>query len=190
MRLKLLVAVAALIFSASSFAQVRPAGERSKLNLSAGGGLDYFWGDWGGAVKRLGPSAWVSAEIWHGIGVQVEGHAMDFGGSTDADDHYKYYSGQGGLTYTYHHWRKIRPFAKGEIGYASLSFPDTGIPYQHQDERIWEVGGGAEYHTYRHLWTRVDYSYDFFPNFYSPLTGQFHYLNPSGITFGETYHFR
>jgi len=190
MRLKLLVIIAAMIFSTSCFAQVTPAGERSKLNISAGGGMDFWSGDWGGAVKRFGPAAWVSADIWHGIGVNVEGHSMILGDWNSLDPHYKYFSGQGGLMYTYHHWRKIRPFAKAQIGYASLSFPNTGIPYSHQNERIWDVGAGVEYHTYKHLWTRVDYSYDFFPNFYSPVTGQFHNLNPQGLTFGETYHFR
>ena len=190
MRSKLLVLLGALIFTTVSTAQVAPAGERNHLNLSAGGGLDLMWGDWGGAIYRLGPTAWVSAEIWHGVGVQVEGHSMIFGGHPNPADHYKYFSGQGGVTYTYHRWRTIRPFAKAELGYASLTFPDTGLPYVHQDERIWEFGGGAEYRTWKRLWTRVDYSYDFFPNFYSPVTGQFHDLNPKGISFGESYHFR
>src|ERR1700733_1431560 len=68
---KLLVAAAALIFSVSCLAQVGPAGEKTPLNLSVGGGMDYWWGDWGGAVKRFGPSAWVTADISHGVGVNL-----------------------------------------------------------------------------------------------------------------------
>src|SRR5580698_4574113 len=186
---KLLVLLGALIFSTASLAQVAPAGENNRINLSAGGGMDFMWGDWGNAIYRLGPSAWVSAEIWRGIGVNVEGHSMILTGPYPSAQ-FKYFSGQGGAMYTYHHWRKIRPFAKAEIGYASLTFPSTGLPYVHQDERIWEFGGGAEYRTWKRLWTRVDYSYDFFPNFYSPVTGEFHTLNPKGFAFGESYHFR
>ena len=186
---KLLVAAAALIFSVSCLAQVGPAGEKTPLNLSVGGGMDYWWGDWGGAVKRFGPSAWVTADISHGVGVNLEGHSMIVGGRIP-NPSYKYFVGEGGVIYTYHRWRTIRPFVKGEIGYASLSFPRTGLSYSHQDERTWSVGGGGEYRTYKRLWTRVDYTYDFFPNFYSLISGEFHTLNPNGITFGETYHFR
>lgn len=188
MNSKLLVALAVLMFSLSGVAQVAPAAEKNRIELSAGGGLDYWWGDWGGSVHRFGPSAWATADVWHGIGATIEGHSMIFGGGGPSPE-YKYFVGEGGLVYTYHHWRKIRPYAKGEFGYASLSFPSTGLPYVHQDERTWSVGAGAEYRTWRRLWTRVDYEYDFFPNFYSPITGQFHTLNPSGLSFGETFHF-
>jgi len=58
MSAKLAVAVAVLFASISSLAQVQPAaGKRGvaiPVNFSAGGGMDYFWGDgWG--VKRWGP---------------------------------------------------------------------------------------------------------------------------------------
>jgi len=189
MRSKVLVTLTVLMFSLSTLAQVRPAAERNQLSLSAGAGMNFWWGDWGGAIHRLGPSAWVTADLWHGVGVTVEGHGMDIGGA-DPSSYFKYYVGEAGATYTYHHWKKIRPYAKAEIGYASLSFPSTGLPYAHQNERTWSAGGGVEYRTWKRLWTRVDYEYDFFPNFYSPITGQFHTLNPKGFTFGESYHFR
>jgi hypothetical protein len=47
----------------------------------------------------------------------------------------------------------------------------------------------VEYHTVGHLWTRVGYSYDFFPGFHSTITNENHNLTPHGITFGETYRF-
>jgi hypothetical protein len=190
MRSKLLVAVAALVFAMPGSAQVIPAAEKSTVNLSVGGGFDYWWGDWGGAVHRFGPSAWLTADIWHGFGINVEGHSMIVGGGNNASDHYKYFAGKGGLIYTYHRWTTIRPYAKAEAGYASLSFPSTGLSYTHQNEHIWSVGGGGEYRVWKRLWTRVDYTYDLFPNFYSPITHEYHYLTPSGITFGGTYHFR
>src|SRR5271165_3572779 len=80
MRLKLLVAIAALIFTLPSLAQVLPSAGRNTTNLSIGGGLDWWTGDWGGSVKRFGPSAWATAEIWHGVGINAEGHSMIFGG--------------------------------------------------------------------------------------------------------------
>jgi hypothetical protein len=187
---RLIVVLAALLFSVAGFAQVQPAGESGFSNISAGAGLDYWSGDWGGAVERFGPAAWVTADIWHGIGVNAEGHSMIFGGGTSADPKYKYFVGEGGAIYTIHHWRRIRPYMKAEIGFAGLSFPSTGLAYTHENQRTWSFGGGGEIHTWHRLWTRVDYTYDFFPNFYSPISGEYHTLNPRGITFGETFHFR
>jgi len=45
----------------------------------------------------------------------------------------------------------------------------------------------VEYHTYKNLWSRVEYDYDFFPNFHSSITNENHTLNPRGLTFGVTY---
>ena len=46
-----------------------------------------------------------------------------------------------------------------------------------------------EYHIRGHWWTRVDYTYENIPGFYSGISKQYHTLNPRGITFGETYRF-
>ena len=59
----------------------------------------------------------------------------------------------------------------------------------HDTRNIWTLGGGVEYHTKGPFWTRVGYSYDFFPDFHSSVTNQNHSLNPRGFTFGETYRF-
>jgi hypothetical protein len=39
------------------------------------------------------------------------------------------------------------------------------------------------------VWARVEYNYDFFPNFYSATVGHNNGLNPRGLTFGATYRF-
>jgi opacity protein-like surface antigen len=190
MRSKLLVAVAALIFTLPSLAQVRPEVEKSPVNLSIGGGLDWWTGDWGGSVKRFGPSAWATAEIWHGLGINAEGHTMIFGGSVPSD-RYKYFVGEGGAIYNYHHWRTITPYAKVEWGFASLSFPTApNSPTKHNTRDTKALGGGVEYRIAKHIWTRVDYTYDFFPDFYNAVTGNKNDLNPEGVAFGATYHFR
>jgi len=188
MRLKLLLVMAALTFSMSCPAQVAPAAERSQLHLSVGGGIDYWRGDWG-AIARFGPSAWASADLWHGLGINVEGHSMIFGGTNSSQ--YKYFVGEGGLMYTYHHWRMFRPYGKAELGFASLSWPHKAIAtYSHDTRTTWALGGGFEYHVWRRIWTRVDYTYDGFPDLYSPVTGQHHTLDPAGVTVGASYHFR
>ncbi len=189
MRFKLFVTIAALLFSVPCIAQVSPAAEKRQINLSVGGGIDYWRGDWG-SIKRFGPTVWATSEFWHGLGVNAEGHSMIAGGNTAASQ-YKYFVGEGGLFYSYHHWRNFRPYAKAELGFASLSFPHrVNASYTHDTRNTWALGGGFEYHTWKHVWTRADFTYDGFPNFQSPVTGLHHTLNPAGIAIGATYHFR
>jgi len=113
---------------------------------------------------------------------------MVWGGNQLASK-YKYFTGGGGLIYTSDYWGRFQPYFKGEAGFASLTHPPNGTGHLHDSSNIWTVGGGVEYHTWRNLWTRVGYSYDFFPDFHSSVTNQNHSLNPRGFTFGETIRF-
>ena len=189
MRAKLAVAVAVLLVSIPSLAQVQPAaGKLSRVNLSAGAGMDYWSGDFQkGDINRWGPAAWVTATIWHCLGINVEGHSMIIGGN-QAASHYKLFIGEGGLMCTMGYWGRFQPIYKGELGFASLSQPGNGTGHFHSNYSTWALGGGVEYHTWGHWWTRVDYTYDAIPNFRG-TTGLNHTLNPRGITFGETYRF-
>jgi opacity protein-like surface antigen len=110
-------------------------------------------------------------------------------GGNQAASQFKYFTGGGGLIYTSDYWGRLQPFVKGEAGFASLTHPPNGTGHLHETRNIWTVGGGVEYHTVGHLWTRVGYSYDFFPGFHSTITNENHNLTPHGITFGETYRF-
>ncbi|HWT64707.1 MAG TPA: outer membrane beta-barrel protein [Terracidiphilus sp.] len=188
MRLKLSILFAALILSLPACAQVAHSAQRGGTQVTLGGGIDYWKGDYS-HIARFGPAAWATAEFWHGIGVIAEGHSMIAGG-TNADQ-YKYFSGDGGLIYTYHRWRNVAPFVKAEAGFASLSFPHTATAtYTHDTRTTWAMGAGFEYKVVGHIWAHADYTYDNFPNFYSTVTGQHHSLNPNGIAVGATYHFR
>lgn len=188
---KLLVAIAVSFVSLSCAAQVAPAVYiRPSLAPTVGGGMNYSSGDWGrGDINRWGPSAWATVTIWHDLSIIAEGHSMIVGGNRRASD-FKYFAGGGGLIYTSDYWGRFQPFFKGEAGYASLSHPPNASGHLHDTRNIWVLGGGVEYHTWGQLWTRVEYSYDFFPNFHSSITNDSnHSLNPRGITFGETFRF-
>lgn len=188
---KLAVAVAVLLVSIPCLAQVQPQATARRgipLHLSAGAGMDYFSGDWGGVVKRWGPSAWATATIWHCLGINAEGHSMIIGGNQEASN-YKLFVGEGGLMCTMGYWGRFQPIYKGEAGFASLSQSGNGTGHLHSNYSTWSVGGGAEYHTGGHWWTRVDFTYEAIPNFHSAITNQNHTLNPRGISFGETYRF-
>ena len=186
---KLLVALAISFVSISSAAQVVPEVIRPRLSTSLGGGMDYMSGDWqNGKVNRWGPAAWATVSIWHDLGIIAESHSMIVGGNEVASN-YKYFTGGGGLIYTSGYWGRFQPFAKGEAGYASLSHTPNGTGHLHHTSHIWTLGFGVEYHTWGNLWTRVEYNYDYFPDFHDVITNTTNALNPRGITFGATYRF-
>jgi hypothetical protein len=123
------VAVALLLVSIPGIAQVQPAAGGGKvslpMNFSVGAGMDYWSGDYGGAkINRWGPAAWVTASIWHCLGINVEGHSMILGGNSNASN-YKLFVGEGGLMCTMGYWGRFQPIYKGEMGFASLTQPAT-----------------------------------------------------------------
>jgi hypothetical protein len=192
MSAKVAVALAVVLCSISSFAQVQPAATQGKkllTNFSAGAGFDYWSGDYrAGDINRWGPATWVTATMWHCLGVNAEGHSMIVGGNRNASN-YKLFVGEGGLMCTMGYWGRLQPIYKGELGFASLTQPGNGTGHFHSTYFTWSIGGGAEYHMGGHWWTRVDYTYEAIPNFHSGITNQNHTLNPRGISFGETYRF-
>jgi hypothetical protein len=131
---KLAVAVAFLLVSIPSLAQVQPAAGPTKHHLvdwSAGGGMDYWSGDWqSGDINRWGPTAWVTATMWHCLGLNIEGHSMVWGGDSS---NYKLFQGSGGLMCTMGYWGRLQPIFKGELGYASLSQPGNGTGQLHSN---------------------------------------------------------
>lgn len=186
---KLLLGLAISLISGSCVAQVVPASTHPRLSTSLGVGMNYWSGDWGaGDINRWGPSAWGTVTIWHDLSLIGEGHSMVLGGNQGASN-YKYFAGGGGLIYTSDYFGRFQPFFKGEAGMASLTHPPNSTGHLHQMSNIWTAGAGVEYHTSGKFWTRVEYTYDFFPDFHSSVSNQNHTLNPRGITFGETFRF-
>lgn len=190
MRNRSLLFISMLMLPLSLYAQIQPSAYKGGSRLGVGGGFDYWKGNYN-HIARFGPTAWVTADLWHGIGVLAEGHSMIAGGdNAQAADEYKYFSGEGGVTYTYRRWRRFAPFAKAEIGFSSLSFPHhPGATYTHDTRTTWALGAGFERQLVHHVWLRADYTYDNFPDFYSSVTGQHHTLNPNGLAVGGTWHF-
>ncbi len=187
MRLRLLAVVMFVSCCIPAMAQVRPeASSGSNSKLSFGAGVDYWRGDWG-KIVRYGPSVWAVDELWHGLGVTAEGYSMMAGGANPAPE-YKFFVGQGGVVYVYH-WHRLAPYGKGELGFGGLSWPHKPTAtYVHDTRTTWAMGGGAEYKLWNHIWLRGDYTYEGFPDFYSPVTGQHHTLDPAGFAAGVSYH--
>jgi hypothetical protein len=190
-KLAVAIALGVLFVSIPSLAQVQPEAKMPhlNLNLNVGAGMDYLSGDWGaGHVNRWGPTAWATLPIWHGLGINAESQSMITGGNREASN-YKLFVGEGGVIYTSDYWGRLQPFFKGELGFASLSQPGNGTGHFHSTYSTMAVGGGLEYHTWGHWWTRVDYTYYAIPNFHSGITNQNRTLDPRGLAFGETFRF-
>ena len=188
----LLVGIAIGLVSLSCAAQVAPAagGTHPPLATSLGVAMNYWSGDWGrGDINRWGPTVWGTATIWHDLSLIAESHSMLIGGNAAYAQHFKYVTGGGGLVYTTDYWGRFQPSFKGEVGFASLSHPSNGTGHFHDTSHIYTFGVGVDYHTTGKWWTRVEYDYDFFPNFRNGFTNQTHGLNPRGFTFGESYRF-
>ena len=172
--------------SRSSSAQIVYSAKQDLLHINVGAGIDYWSADYSGAWK-FGPTAWASTELGRGFGVLAEGRSLVGGGNLPG---YKYWVGEGGLTYTVHRWEAVHPYVKGELGFASLDSPrPAGYP-SHDTRTTWALGAGLEYRTWQHWWTRIDYTYDAFPGYLSLVTLQKHTLNPNGFSVGMSYHFR
>ena len=196
---KLLVGIAFTLVSVSCGAQVAPAvNQKPPLGTSLGVAMNYWSADWGSAkVNRWGPSASGTVTIWHDWSVIAEGRALIWGGNSFANGRggtlptsaFKYYSGAGGVLFTSGYWGRLQPLLKAEVGHASMSHPSNLSGHLHDTSTIYTLGGGFDYHTHGNLWTRVEYNYDFFPNFQSYIDHKNHGLNPRGITFGVTYRF-
>lgn len=193
MRIKLipkLLPVALLLTAVSpAFAQVTPAASQSGLPLVVGAGFSDFSLDWGPGHRMEGISAWVDyypgfppAKL-HGLGVEVAGHAIDFGRPIPK---MRQDSAEIGVIYAWDRLGKFRPYGKFLGGIASIDFPPfPGMPnYTHNTYAITSLGGGAEFHTWNHLWIRADYEYQMWHGY--GTSG----LNPNGFTIGASYDFR
>jgi opacity protein-like surface antigen len=184
---KLLMVFFALGFSFNGVAQgVYSAKQNNFFRMNVGVGIDYWDTDYSQRWK-FGPTAWASTELWHGFGVLAEGRSLLAGGNLPG---YKYWVGEGGVNYTVHRWHSVHPYAKGELGFASLDSPRSATYHSHDTRTTWAVGVGLEYHTWQRMWTRIDYTYDAFPGYLSLITLKEHTLNPNGLSAGISYHFR
>ena len=186
---KLLAGIVLSLVSVSCAAQVVPAATRPGGATALGGGFNYSSADWGAAdINRFGPNVWAQVTIWHDLSLIAEGHSMIWGGNKYAPL-FKYYAAGGGLIYTSGYYGRFQPLLKAEAGFGSLTHPDNFSGHFHDTRNIWVLGGGFEYHTWRSLWTRAEYDYEFFPDFHSSITGHNPALNPRGIIIGETWRF-
>lgn len=184
MRSKLVLAALITLFTGPVFAQVQPAVKISGLPLGVGAGLSDYSLDFGPGRRMIGASAWADYNLFHGLGIEVQGQYVDWDRPTVLT-RMKQEAIKGGVVYRTRPFLGIRPYVKGLGGLAKIQFPSRNPLYTEDDFAMYAVGGGAEYKVWKTLFARVDYEYQFWPNVFGPKT-----LDPNGYTFGATYYMR
>ncbi|HEV7217848.1 MAG TPA: outer membrane beta-barrel protein [Terriglobales bacterium] len=136
-----------------------------------------IWADWN--FYHLPP-------LWDGFGIEVEGRDLNYG-RTGNDPKIRQDTVEGGVIYTTHFYRRFHPYAKFLVGDGSLDFKatDANFPnYSHDTRLIYSPSGGADTRLHESLWLRVNYEYQFWPDFFNH-----HTMNPRGWDIGLSYDF-
>jgi opacity protein-like surface antigen len=185
MRLKLVLAALIIFFTFPAVAQVAPSVTIGGLPLGVGAGLSDYSLDYGPGRRMIGISAWADYNIFHGLGIEVEGTSI-FADKPDDLERMRQDTIKGGAVYKYHTvFRVVRPYAKGLAGIGSIDFPSHNPLYTHDTFTVFAIGGGAEVKAWRNLFVRGDYEYEFWEDYHGTRA-----LNPNGFTIGGTYYLR
>jgi opacity protein-like surface antigen len=187
--LKLFLSLLLLCTSISAFSQVEPSVGRPGNGLPMSVGIAYsnYDTDWNGRLS--GATLWADwnfyklPPLWDGFGVEIEGRDLNTG-RTGSVPNLRMDTLEGGVIYTTHFYRRFHPYMKFLVGDGSIDFTTVLPNYSHDTRIMYVPGVGADTRFYKSLWLRVNYEYQFWPDF-------FHHnaLNPSGVDFGVAYEF-
>jgi hypothetical protein len=197
---------ALFVCSASSvLAQIAPAATKGYLPLAIGAGFSGYNPDFGHG-HILGGTLWIDFTLPHmpyllqGIGLEAEARDLNFGRSATLPPALWEDVEEGGVIYSWPHYRNFRPYAKVMFGYGNTHYTDDPtVKYRAESRNFTSGGGGVDYRVSRNIWVRVDYEYQSWPDFFKhpsstvppappvyPPAGR---LNPQGFTVGAIYHF-
>lgn len=87
------------------------------------------------------------------------------------------------MIYHYLRPRNIHPYAKATENFGSFDFAPSG--YDHDTRNYFAMGGGADFHAWRHVWVRADYEYQMWKGLFGHTTA----LTPNGFTVGPEWDF-
>jgi opacity protein-like surface antigen len=130
--------------------------------------------------------------LLRGIGLEVEARDLNYGRSATQPPDLRDDVASGGVIYSWHRFRSIRPYGKFLMGYGNTDEGSLVSTVRWHDSRtVTSMGGGVEYRAWRSVWVRADYEYQTWPDFFkhsNPAIPQ-GLLNPQGFTVGAMYHF-
>lgn len=191
-------ALAALMICAacSAFAQTVPAATKNHNPWAVGAGFSGYNLDLGEG-HLLGETIWVDytlplvPSLLRGIGLEVEARDLNYGRAEGVSPNLRMDVASGGVIYALPRYANFRPYGKFMMGYGNLDNGVLGTTLRWHDSRtVTSMGGGVDYRVSRNVWARVDYEYQFWPDYWK-LKGETHgkSLTPEGFTVGVKYHF-
>jgi opacity protein-like surface antigen len=192
MRLKLILAVLLLSTALPALAQVVPQATSFSLPFYAGGGYSRFSPDYGPGRTIDGINAYAGFTLYNapfhltGLGVEAEWRSIFFNQSKgityDINDVSETTMG-GGINYKILHFQRFHPYGKFLLEHGKQTYHLN--PTEFATDKVYVMGGGAEYRAWHNIWLRGDYSYEDWPNLFSLNQNS----NPVGVTLGLTYDF-
>lgn len=172
--------------------QVAPSASQGDLPLVVGAGFSDYNIDWGGGLREDGGTVYADwtirqmPRILEGVGVEAEARDITIDAPASLS-FFQYQTVGGGVIYHYLRPRNIHPYAKAFDDFGKIKFEPGYAPGNyHSDMRSYfAMGGGADFHAWRHVWVRADYEYQI----WNHLFGSPHALTPNGFTIGPEYDF-
>lgn len=177
----------------SGISQVVPSAREGRLPLTIGAGISNYNADW--SNQRInGSGLWIDyypgivPRHLNGLGLEAEAHDLSWGRSPVlVASNFRQDTAGGGVIYSWHHFRNVRPYAKGLIEFGSFDFNEgPSEPYYRHDTRtVYSMGAGLDYRIFGHIWARGDYEYQTWQVMFNRSSP-----TPNGFTFGAMYDFR
>ncbi len=192
MSLKTFVVALSVASAMPLFSQVVPSATDKHLQLKIGAGFSDFNGDlYNGYL--LGGVLWIDGVPPHlpralyGLGLEIEARGVQTAQNSPTEiGAFREATAGGGATYTWHHYRTFRPYAKFIASLAGQNFNIGDKGYHHESQIAYAPGGGVDYAITRNLWVRGDYEYQFWPR---PAPTPIWDLDPQGFSVGLLWSF-
>jgi hypothetical protein len=192
---RLAVAFLFVCAACSVLAQTVPAATESRLPLAVGAGFSGYNPDLRGG-HLLGGALWVDyfpnqvPRLLQGIGIEAEARDLSLDRSSSQPANLREDTVEGGLIYSWRHFRNVHPYGKFLMGYGNTDYENAAKLRGHDSRTITIAGGGVDIRVFQRVWLRADYEYQFWPDFFKhPAPIPADQLNPQGFTVGALYRF-
>jgi hypothetical protein len=193
---KLAVALTFVLTCLPGLSQVVPSGYKNNASsLSAGLGVSNYYPDLGKG-RMYGGTLWADYQLsqvpdfLHGLGLEIEARDISLD-AAPSEQIIREDSIGGGVSYRLLWLPRFQPYAKVIIGVGNADYYVGNRHRFNQSRTMTSFGGGFDVHAYKAVWVRVDYEYQYFPDFFLGTKAQPNNapLDPQGFTLGAMYHF-
>lgn len=185
--------LAALVCSlaATAYSQAGYSADEDGASIRVGAGANYMNRSFDDG-SSLGDVLWIDIAppvpaLLQGLGVEIEGEQIGTAKPTMTSQQREQIAA-GGLTYSVGYFRRFQPHVKILEGYGNAEYVPHGQRFN-QTRNVTIAGAGITYPLGSVLSARVDYEYQWWPNFWvkPPTFTTGAPLTPSGFSIGLTY---